>query len=469
MSLNDSFNSQKIALKDLQLWDENARFPDKYFTKSDQELINYLLSKKNFKIRELAESVVADFDLPQLEKMIVYSVDEKLIVLEGNRRLTVYKLLIDPSLALDNKLQDYFTKLKIQINLSDDYLIDCLVTKDLDQGLRYIDRKHANGNNEVNWGPSERDHYDKRRGRAKKEQLFKIAIAGIIKELNLPESVKEEILGHGYVTTFYRILYSSPSMELFGLELNDDGTLQVNDSDFTEKLRVIILNVLGQQDFRGEKLNSRTLNKNEDISKYLRSIKKEDYAKVEKVIEKSKQKNVFGEETLTIPKITQKRVKPKSFSRSYLIPKTCLLNIPETKIHNIYRELRDDLLLDGSAHAVPNAVGVMFRVFLELTIDYFLDKVGQTVSPNDTISQKLPRVIKLLKDEGIATDQELSSIKKVASSSNSSTNSDLLSIENFHQYVHSYREQPTSSALILKWDNLQGFFVIIWNYINNKS
>ena len=78
-------------------------------------------------------------------------------------------------------------------------------------------------------------------------------------------------------------------------------------------------------------------------------------------------------------------------------------------------------------------------------------------------------MVAIFKSKNIADEKKLKSIKKVASSRNSSTNSDLLSIENFHQYVHSYKEQPTSSALKLKWDNLQEFFEILWSYLENKN
>ena len=41
MSNNKHWQQQEIPLKDLALWDENARFPDKYFSRSERELINY--------------------------------------------------------------------------------------------------------------------------------------------------------------------------------------------------------------------------------------------------------------------------------------------------------------------------------------------------------------------------------------------------------------------------------------------
>ena len=52
--MENKFTKKNISIKNLHLWDENARFPDKYFNKTEKELINFFLSKKDFKLSELA-------------------------------------------------------------------------------------------------------------------------------------------------------------------------------------------------------------------------------------------------------------------------------------------------------------------------------------------------------------------------------------------------------------------------------
>jgi len=461
---NNDFKSNNIAIKNLFLWDENARFPDKYFNKSEKELIEYFTSKKDFKIKELAEAVVKDFDLPQIEKIIVYKHDNRLIVLEGNRRLTVYKLLSDPNLTNDSKLKDFFKRLKTQISITNNLALECLITENKEQGLRYIDRKHANGNYEVGWGDTERAHYNARRGNAKKKELFKIALTKIIKNLDIPEEMKEQVLGYGYVTNFYRIIDSNPAWELFGFEMEDNGNLKIKDKDFNEKLKVIILNVLKKEDLKGNTIDSRSLNKNSEKEQYLKSIESDDFKKVEKEIEKSKTKNIFGEESINITKSDSKRSNPKSTIRNYLVPKTCILKINETKINNVYCELKNDLLLDDSKKAVPNAVGVLFRVFLEISIDYFLEKEGVTLKNDIKLAGKITKTADYMEKSKIATSKQLINIRKVAIAKTS-----ILSIDNFHDYVHSYKSQPSSSDLKLKWENLQEFFELLWDYLDKKN
>jgi hypothetical protein len=463
---NNNWREQKILLKNLSLWGDNARFPDKYFNKSAKELIEYFCTKENFKIEDLAKEIVKDFDLPQLEKLIVYNADELLITLEGNRRLAAYKLLNNPELAPSDALKNKFQKLKQKIDIDDDLSFDCLVTEKKAEGFRFIERKHVNGNNEVNWGEQERTHYNVRRGNATKKEEFKDAVAKIIKDLDIPERLKDQVLGPGYVTTFWRILDNSPAWKEYGFNLKDNGELEITDSNFKDKLKVIILHVLKKQDFSGNKIDSRSLNTNKEKEEYLKSIQSDDVKKADKEIQESTTHNLFGEKSTDISPVREKtKINPKSTSRNYLIPKTCRFTINERKINNIYHELRDNLLINDTNNSVPNAVGVLFRVFLEISIDYFWEKrKGETFADNTKLAGKITKVSQYMEQENLATDKQLKNIRTVATDKHN-----LLSIQNFHGYVHCYKTQPTSNDLKLKWDNLEEFFEILWNSLKSKK
>jgi hypothetical protein len=456
--------TKNIAIKDLTLWDENARFPDKLFNQEESELIDYFLSKPDFKIKTLIESIVKDYDLPQLEKIVVWNDGEQNIVLEGNRRLTAYKLLNNSRLAKDKKLQDFLEAEKQKIIISDNFNLECILVEDSKDAFRYIDRKHYNGNNEVNWKDTERAHYSKRRGSENPLELIKIGITKVVRELDLPEEMREQILGQGYVTTFFRTITTKPAQRLYGYYF-EDGEFKVKDTDFKEKLKVIIFSVLNKQDIQGNRIDSRTLNKKEDVEKFLESVKVEDTKKVEEKIKENTTENMFGERTITVGSSpTKMKVLPKSTSRKYLIPMPCSLRISEVKINNIYRELRENLLIDESNDAVPNAVGVLFRVFLEICLDHYA-KMNQKIFKNDdTLSQKIPWVVKSLEDKGY--DKKIfNNINKVGSAKKENT---YLSIDHFHEYVHSTTTQPSTNELKLKWDNLQSFFETLWLDLNKK-
>ena len=307
-------SEKKISIANLSLWDENARFPDQYYKSEEKELINYFLSRSDFKIKELIEEIVLDYDLPHLEKIVVWDNSEELVVLEGNRRLTGYKLLANPEIIADvnTKLHSYLLEKQSILNISNDFKLDCIVSKQKELCFRYIDRKHSKGNNQVNWLEPERINYSKRRGKENHNERIKNAMTNFVRNLDLPQEIINEVLGRGYVTTFFRFVATGPAKEAYGLSTNDKGELTYSDKDFPDKLKVIIYNVLQKQDFEGKKVDTRELNKNPQIKNYLDSVKSEDAKKVETEIKENTRENIFGEKNVSVKVDKKTKVLPKS-------------------------------------------------------------------------------------------------------------------------------------------------------------
>lgn len=458
------FINKKIKIKDLILWDENARFPDKYYNSDEKELIKYFVSKPEYKIKQLIEAIVKDFKYPQLEKIVVWNDEESYVVLEGNRRLTSYKLLCNSDLTDNPTILKLLNEQKEKISITEEFELECLITKNREEGFIYIDRKHSNNNNEVNWQDGERANYSVRRGSSKQSELLKIGISKIVKTLDLPEEMKEQVLGKSYVTTFFRIVTTTPAKKKYGYVILSDGELQVKNPNFKEELKVIVNSVLNRKDQQGNNVDSRSLNKTENIAKFINSVDSKDAIKVDAEIENNTSINMFGEEKITISPTKKPKVLPKSTSRKYLIPNNCFLTINEPKINNIYRELREDLLIDDTNKSVPNAVGVLFRVFLEVSLDHYAKMNMRMFKNSETISQKIPWVVEKLMSKGYDS-KIFGNINKVGSAKKENT---YLSIENFHEYVHSSTTQPSSMELKQKWDNLQSFFETLWHDLTKK-
>ena len=297
-----------FKITELSLWDENPRFPEEYFNKSEEELINYIFNKKGEKekIIELAKSIIENFDIVPWERLIVWDSGRKKITLEGNRRLIVYKLLLNPNLLNDSRIIKIFRDGQTKIKITNDFSVECLVTENKELGLRYVELKHLEKGYK-GWGESERNNFRRRRGKKNEEIIIKTEIDKQVKNLNIPQEIKDKILGPGYVTTFYRVMTTSPAKNFFGYEINGEQLEIKKEAEFEKKLKVIIWNLLNKKAYKelfdelnnGEKdkLNSRTLNKSENINKYLLSITDEDIKRAEKEISISiKNKvNLFGE------------------------------------------------------------------------------------------------------------------------------------------------------------------------------
>jgi len=143
------------------------------------------------------------------------------------------------------------------------------------------------------------------------------------------------------------------------------------------------------------------------------------------------------------------------------VPKTCKLNIPNAKIEGIYNELRT-LQLNKHVHAI----GVLMRVFLEMSIDDYLEsKAGSTITFKDsksgrTLEKKLREKVKETIDHLVSQGTPEKEMKGVWVAANDPLHP--FSIDTLHAYIHNRFFTPTDRQLMTGWDNAQRFFEKIW-------
>jgi len=401
------FTEKKIPIDKLFLWDENARFPDQYYNSEEKELIKYFLSKPNFKLKEFIDEIVNDIDLPHLEKVVVWDSAEKLIVLEGNRRLAGYKLLANPELVsdIDPKFYSLLLKKKLTVNVDKNFLLDCLISEDKDQCYRYIDRKHAKGNNQVSWLEPERVNYSKRRGVENQNAKIKIAITNYVRKLDLPKEIINEVLGQGYVTTFFRFVATGPAKETFGLSTNENGDLTFTDKTFPDKLKVIIHNVLKKKDFEGNPVDTRELNKNPEIRNYLENVNPENVAKVNKEIETNTKTDIFGNESVKLGSkkllqapsiapsiISPPRKTPATKENNLLFGKS--LALQSGKVNDLYRAILNIYERNENELSVLPIIGMSLRLITEVAARMYFDEIDPEKSNKDQLYNDFLKIAK---------------------------------------------------------------------------
>jgi hypothetical protein len=366
---SSKWKKKDIAVKDLSLWDENARFSDQYFNLSEEELLKYFLSSK-FQVLKLAGEMERDADLPQLEKIVVWRFGDRSVVLEGNRRIAAYKLLVNPKLA--GSQESKFAKIGSKIGIPEDFEVECLVTEDLEQGYRFIERKHLNKNNEVSWGSNEIAHHKERRGKAGEKELIRVGITKVVNDLKLANELKEAVLGPGYVTTFWRLTGQTPAQQFFGFSFGDDKKLKIKDSDFDKKLKVIVWDVLKNGQHNG-KLFSR-LN-NQEILSYLKNISDKDYGRASQEIkeaESKKQTDLFGKASIETNYNFRIQKTPVTKTANELFGRT--LSLQSGKVNDLYRALMDiDKKSQGNDAVLP-FLGMALRLLVEVAARVYYEK-----------------------------------------------------------------------------------------------
>lgn len=452
-----------LSIQDLYLWDENARFPDKYFNSGQNELILFFLGKPDFKIKQLVEEIVKDIDLPQLEKLAVWNDDGRYVVLEGNRRLAAYKLLANPEIVADQKLHKYLADQKKVSGIDQSLLLECIVAEK-NVGLRYIDRKHANNNNEVSWQEPERTTYKIRRGSESQSEFIKTGIANIVRELDLPEEMKDKILGKGFVTTFFRVVAGGPGRAEFGLELDKDNNLIVKDEHFKDKLKVIIHNTLQKRDFNDKEVDSRSLNKVDKIESYIKSVNPADAKKVENEIKTNTVEDIFGVKTVNIAPVskTAKGAEKSPTTRSKPLPTGLFtsIDVPFRIASSNLRFMYDELRCIDVAQ-FPNATHDLLRSFLECGLIVFLkknndyDAIQKHAKHNPTLGEMLTHIING-KCSAIPDQNLIDTIKQVKTDYDQA-----YSLERLHMTNHNENWVSTERDVRVAWAKLEGLFKII--------
>jgi len=433
-----------IEVSNLMVNPENYRFDP---VETQSQAIDLMLEEKGTEIFNLAKHIV-EHGLDEAKNLRVSEIKKDLYkVLEGNRRITALKCLHDPSLIKSDSLKGKFLNLIEEAKKQGKEIpqnVSVFVYKTEEEASKWIKLDHT-GKNEgvglVEWGKAERDRF---------EQRFEGRSSPATQAVDLYESIiKTKIKDRNKLklSTINRLLSNAESRAYLGLGMANENIYP------TAPLKEV-----------GERLD-KLFNKMilEDIpvkdvytSDLMVGFMKRLYG--EKPTPSNKPVKMPSKKEAKEKKKPKKRL-PKSNGRNILIPNTCDLEIGEHKINNIYHELMD-MPLDQ----YPNAVGVLFRVFLETSLDCYAEKIcGINFGKNTNISGKITKVTEDLEKRNIANSNQLISIKNVGSKRNS-----ILSIENFHEYVHSYKNQPMPSDLIIAWDNLQEFFEIIWEEISKK-
>ena len=447
-----------ISISNLLINSENPRFDP---VSNQKEAIQVMLEKEGSRIKKLTTDITTNGISP-LESFATVSKKGKYLTLEGNRRIVVLKLLNDPKITNDQKFREFFIKMKDKASVRIPSSVSCTVFENEDDAHHWIRLKHTGQNKgagTVPWDPVQQDRFLKKSSR--KIQVFEFAQENGIESKDVEATNLDRLISTPYVCT--KIGISFPKGEL---------KLKKSKSEVKANIKKVF-DKISENKFK--------------VGNIYTSVQRKSW--INQVIETKKGKK-DGTNTITMStsssdtshgssgdSITSEdtpKGPPKSPNRRHLIPDNCELILPDGKINDIFRELKEDLILDGSRKSTPNAIGVLFRVFLELSLVHYIDKkriadskklakkVKFAYKKELTISEKIDLVADFMEKKKIADVNQLKGIRRLSHSTN-----DVLNIISFHEFVHSPSVFPED--LKSKWSNLQSFFEILWNDLSKKG
>ena len=367
------------------------------------------------------------------------------VVLDGNRRLTALRVLENPDLlaeAVAPSLHNAIRKLALKYRESPITEIPCVVFDKREEANHWIELRNAGesgGAGPVQWGSDETD-------------IFRTRTGG---RPNLATQVLDFLEGRGDIsadqrqntaaTTLTRILGSPDIRPRLGLEQSNGSLLAVGDLDDVAKALAYVVT----------EISERRLDVTHVYTKQQRT-EFADHLPAEIIVNRvadpgngtpiniSEVKRGDGEQNSTPP-----IDKP----RNRLIPDDCALNVTDPRTHDIERELR---ALSLSRN--PNAVAVLFRVFIEMSVDSYIAKESIGTPSQANLRARLTAASDHLIQRQKLTKSQAAPVKRAA------TRDSFLgpSVPLMHNWVHNQHMSPVPNDLRSHWNDLQSFISAIW-------
>ena len=434
-----------IVLEDLLFDLENPRFdglPDQ------RSALKEIIEKQGSKLIRLAEDIVQQGLNPTERVSVIESaISGKYIVVEGNRRLAASKLLCNTARLDDmNVPASVSGKIKKLAKKFDRTIVDpmpCVLFENRDEANHWIELRHTGENKGAGIVPWDGQATARFRGKNVSFQVLDYVRANG----NLKQDVID-LLDDFPITNLDRLLGDPDFRNQLGLN-REKGKLQssLSPKQLTRGLKRVV------SDIATGEITVSDIKRKEDRKKYLGHIKT-DLPDMTKTV--SKPYNLTDDSTAQhVSKSTTAANKstPPSSSRPNLIPKTCTIPIDVPKINDVYRELQRKLNVDQHT----NAVAVLSRVFLEMSVTHYMDT--HKLKCKDELKPKIDAVREDLKQKGVNANI-LKAIGLAASQQGAPFSVDLL-----HAYVHNQYVSPDPKALRKAWDGVQPFFLALWNQI----
>ena len=483
--------AKSLPIEDLRLDIKNPRIAE---AASQRDALQKIVTDQDIKLVALAESIVED-GLNPMDRFLVIPSDgepDKYVVLEGNRRLAALKILRNPTVLTGMQVRGPVKKRLEELasafdndGLSDADCFDIVARED---AAMWINQRHT-GENEgrgiVDWSGVARARF--RGSDPALQALDFVTMRG-----GLTDDEKAKIAERFPITTLDRLL-STPSVRaIIGVDIKAGKLL--SGLPFSELIKPLQRMV---RDLASGTITVTNLKRQPQMVAYASSLGNDlpdltsasnSALPIEDILPPTPQatsgannnngtagansgqgghagqgggdgSSSYGG-TGGSSAASNPGTKKKSPSRGpALIPRTCVLRVTNTKIAEVTKELRT-----LPVKTYPHAISVMFRVFLELSVDEYLKRHGINLTVTVTggrvtdkkLAKKVEEAVQHMVSAG-APARELTGITKALSDKHNPLHPDTL-----HAYVHNAFFSPTERDLTVSWDNAQPFFERRW-------
>lgn len=454
-----------LPLSRLLLDGKNSRLHNDF--EDQREIIEAILADPMWgpKTLKLAEDIATHGRSPA-DLLIVTPGDapaSSYTVLDGNRRLTAMRILQRPDLAAEVlptktmvQLREY-AKTAPTINE-----VQAVVFAARDDADHWIELRHGgqlDGAGQLTWDSTATDRWRTRHQEAKSTVS---QVLSFLERMHVMPEGYSESPGSFPRTTLNRLLLSKAALASYGFAVGKDGyLLLLNDpKSIANALAPVVADL-----WSGEITVSDLKREAQRRAYEKRAVK---FPATKTMLATPVRADSVSESKEAAPKIgrtkraAKAKARPTTRDRKALIPQTASLNVTDDRINDIYVELQT---LD--VNDFPNSVGVLFRVFLELSVDSFIGRQSPPLLTKaeledhrgkGRLSGKIQAVIAHLTKSKIMTAKELIAAKELVTETTLFNSK----VSLMHAFVHNGSVTPKPSELKTEWNDLSAFFHNLW-------
>lgn len=443
--------TEEILVADLQLDLNNPRqLSDNCRDQSDA--LHSIVRRQGNKIRRLAQDILDNRMNPSDLPIVVPAEDDtdQYVVLDGNRRLAALRLLENPGLLPADAVKSMRNAFhQMSATYLDDpiEIITCSVFDDRADAKHWVELRHigeAGGAGTVRWGSDEKSKYS--------QDILGLPPSQSKQALDFLERLGSITSEHRVTapTTLGRILSNPTCRTAMGLRFENGQLIAVGEIEEVAKALLYVV----------EAIHSGTIHVSDVYTAEQRKAFGQNLPS--EIVVTSTANKPTPLRDIQAPAAESQAQPPQHTSnhqgqpkpRSTLIPKDCSLVILPPRIRAIELELRKLNL-----NTAPNAIGVLLRVFIELSLDNYILKANLQVSSRPRLREKLLKVVQNLVAQKAITMNQAAPVRRAAQK-DSFLNP---SVDLQHAWVHNEHMTPVGSELRSHWDDLQPFIEAMWS------
>ncbi|MFJ3770547.1 hypothetical protein ACIPX0_02500 [Streptomyces sp. NPDC090075] len=424
-------DQKDFAVTDLTLDTQNPRHDVP--TPTTREAISALLAEDSEKWVNLAQDIASE-GLNPTELTIVVEEEGRMVVIEGNRRVSALKALLDTSLVEDPGVRQQIAIIARRHRNAIPHTVRCVVSPSREAARHWIVLRHTGENNGVGvvrWNHEQVTRYAKKKNPSERALRF-IHQIGIWygSDQELLENVEK--VRSTRLSTLARVLSDRKIRNALGIEFTDDGILTDYDPEaIHDSVRKIFSDLATH-------LSVSLVKSRDQRSEYLGKIK----AHLPQNSDRLAQPRLVTGANATPPPVLQPpapatlsngpgQSRPSTtgaLKQDRRVFQNVVLRNVSSRTAKVLNEAKKVVIADS-----PNVAAIMIRAVIDITVTEAAEKQGWR-RRQDKLRERIG--VALLQIDPDNSDRELDEARRM------SQNDGALSVKNLHAFMHQWAVEP---------------------------